>query len=88
MPLFYSLPSMSSVLKTECPPAIAVHAALQNAGYRTSQSHVAADGVKTDAPSSVMWDIMRAWAKKHSVEGRRGDLLRWARAFSASPSRP
>ena len=70
VPLFYSLPSMASTIKTHCPPAINVHAALRNAGYRSSQTHVSADGIKTDAPSSVMWDIFRAWAKQNPPKSR------------------
>lgn len=32
-------------------------------GYRVSISHTSANAVKTDAPNSVLWDIMRSWVK-------------------------
>ena len=35
--------------------------ALLHAGYRVSITHTSAEAVKTDAPPSVVWDIMRAW---------------------------
>lgn len=38
------------------------------AGYRVSSSHASALGVKTDAPMSVIWDIMRCWVKDHPVK--------------------
>ena len=30
-------------------------------GYRVSISHTHANAIKTDAPNSVLWDIMRCW---------------------------
>lgn len=32
-------------------------------GYRVSISHTSANAIKTDAPNSVLWDIMRSWVK-------------------------
>lgn len=33
--------------------------AVLNAGYRVSSSHAAPTAIKTNAPSKVIWDIMR-----------------------------
>ena len=30
-------------------------------GYRVSISHTHANAIKTDAPNSTLWDIMRCW---------------------------
>lgn len=38
-----------------------------NAGYRVSFSHANRMSVKTDAPASVVWDVMRHWVKIHPV---------------------
>lgn len=35
------------------------------AGYRVSSTHCTPLGVKTDAPASAIWDIMRCWAAQH-----------------------
>jgi tRNA G26 N,N-dimethylase Trm1 len=37
--------------------------ALLNAGYKVSSTHCSKEGVKTDAPSHVMWDIMKGWVR-------------------------
>ena len=41
--------------------------ALMNCGYRVSLSHANRTSIKTDAPPSVVWDIMRHWVKEHPV---------------------
>jgi tRNA (guanine26-N2/guanine27-N2)-dimethyltransferase len=41
--------------------------ALMNAGYRVSFSHANRMSIKTDAPATVVWDVMRHWAKVHPV---------------------
>jgi hypothetical protein len=60
-PLYYIMPNMSHVVGCSTPPIDKVKAALINAGFRVSGYHKDAHAIKTDAPSSVMWDIMRAW---------------------------
>jgi tRNA (guanine26-N2/guanine27-N2)-dimethyltransferase len=65
VPLFYRMPDMASLLKVTSPPRDDVYAALINAGYRVSGYHKDPQAVKTDAPSHVMWDILRAWSAKH-----------------------
>jgi len=67
VPLFYTLPSLSKTLTCSSPPREAFEAALDNLGYRVSQSHCTGDALKTDAPTTVVWDVMRAWVKKHPV---------------------
>lgn len=37
-------------------------------GYRVSSTHAKALGVKTDAPPEIVWDVMRAWVKRFSVD--------------------
>lgn len=42
--------------------------AILNAGYKASRSHAAPGSIKTDAPSSVIHDIMRAWVIENPVK--------------------
>lgn len=64
VPLYYKLPEMSKTLTMSNPPLQQIKAALVNAGYRVSGYHKEPQAVKTDAPSTVVWDVLRAWAKK------------------------
>jgi len=41
--------------------------ALLNAGYKVSRSHAAGGSIKTDAPCSFMYDIVREHIKTHPV---------------------
>lgn len=65
VPLFYTLPDLCHILHCSCPPLLQVKAAIHNAGYRVSAYHKEPQAIKTDAPSRVLWDIMRAWCKEH-----------------------
>lgn len=47
----------------------AFQSALVRGGYRVSQSHKEPMAIKTNAPDSVVWDIMRCWCKTHPPEG-------------------
>lgn len=42
-----------------------------NAGYRVSSSHCAPNSVKTDAPQTIVWDVIRAWVLTHPVSEKR-----------------
>jgi len=64
-PLFYRLPDLSQVLHVSTPPVTAFQSALVHAGYRASGYHKDPQAIKTDAPPTVVWDILRAWAKKN-----------------------
>jgi len=45
--------------------------ALVGAGYRVSSSHCAPSSVKTDAPQSVVWDVIRTCVQTHPVSEKR-----------------
>ncbi|KAL5004264.1 hypothetical protein ScPMuIL_017720 [Solemya velum] len=66
-PLYYITDELCNVVHCTPPGLIAVRSALLNAGYRVSLSHAAKNSQKTDAPTEFIWDIMRAWVKKHPV---------------------
>lgn len=69
--LYDSLHAMASVLRCTPPPSTLVRSALLNAGYRASGTHACALGLKTDAPPSVLWDILRCWVAEHPVKDGR-----------------
>lgn len=68
-PLYFSLPELCAAVECTSPSNLDVHAALQNAGYCYSQFHHDPGAIKTDAPSSFIFDMMRAWCKLHPPEG-------------------
>jgi len=70
VPLHYDLHSMGATLKITPPNAWLFKSAIINAGYRVSSTHSNALGVKTDAPSEVLWDILRCWEKEHPARAQ------------------
>lgn len=66
-PLYYSLAALSSVIKARQPSTNVFLSGLVNLGYNVSQSHVKPDFVKTDAPASAVWDVLRSWERTTPV---------------------
>jgi len=60
-PLFVSLHNLCAILKCTNPTMVMLQSAIRNAGYQVSGSYVDPLALKTDAPMSVIWDIMRCW---------------------------
>ncbi|EFN59063.1 hypothetical protein CHLNCDRAFT_29505, partial [Chlorella variabilis] len=67
-PLYLNLHDICKTLRTSPPRSEAFRSALVNAGYRVSGTHANPLGIKTDAPWSVVWDIMRCWVGEHPVK--------------------
>ncbi|EDV32129.1 uncharacterized protein Dana_GF14196 [Drosophila ananassae] len=67
VPLYYTPDKLCCVLKLEIVPMLKFRSALLHAGYRVSYSHASKNSLKTDAPASVLWDILRSWSKRHPV---------------------
>ena len=69
---FYRTPQeLARTIKTETPPLNIVWSVLKKAGYKISSTHCVAGAFKTDAPMSLVWDMMRAWVKTHPVKMER-----------------
>lgn len=66
-PLLYSLDTISSVLRVTMIPSKDLKSAIVNAGYSISDTHTNKNGFKTDAPSSVVWDIFCQWARRRQL---------------------
>ncbi|KAG5865910.1 hypothetical protein JTB14_011379 [Gonioctena quinquepunctata] len=71
VPLYYTLERLSGTIHVEMPPMMVVRSAILNAGFRVSFTHMNRTSIKTDAPTKVLWDIMRCWAKLHPVSKKR-----------------
>ncbi|XP_060096657.1 tRNA (guanine(26)-N(2))-dimethyltransferase isoform X1 [Heteronotia binoei] len=71
VPLYYTLDNLSKTIHCNSPSLLQFRSALLHAGYRVSLSHACKNAIKTDAPSSVVWDIMRCWEKLNPVKRER-----------------
>lgn len=63
-PFFISLSALSKVLHCVAPSDASVKGALRHAGYTVTRSHCQPGSIKTDAPWSVIWEIMREWVRQ------------------------
>ncbi|ORY89205.1 N2,N2-dimethylguanosine tRNA methyltransferase [Syncephalastrum racemosum] len=66
-PLYWTLSRLAGTLHCNSLPMNDLFSAILNAGYEVSVSHCHPESVKTNAPSSVVWDIMRAHVKRMPV---------------------
>ncbi|KAK3765031.1 hypothetical protein RRG08_023550 [Elysia crispata] len=71
VPLYYVLDAVCSVIHCQPPNMMLMRSALLNAGFKVSMSHAAKNSYKTNAPSQIIWDIMRTWIKDHPVSEKR-----------------
>ncbi|EME41631.1 hypothetical protein DOTSEDRAFT_64908 [Dothistroma septosporum NZE10] len=65
-PFFFNPSALSKVVHCIAPSAAAVNGALRHAGYRATRSHCQPGSIKTDAPWTVIWEIMREWVRQKS----------------------
>ncbi|KYK64899.1 putative tRNA (guanine(26)-N(2))-dimethyltransferase [Toxoplasma gondii TgCatPRC2] len=65
VPLYYHLPTMCNRAKLEMIRPVQFKAALVRLGYKVSHFHREPQAIKTDAPSVVVFDILRTHAQKH-----------------------
>merc|ERR550519_1174049 len=68
IPLYYELSRLCNITKLSQGKLTIYLSALLNAGYRVSLTHANRHGIKTDAPNTFIWSMMRAWAKKEKKE--------------------
>lgn len=65
-PFFFTPSTLSRVLHCVSPSDAAVRGALMYLGYRTTRSHTKAGSICTNAPWSVIWEVMREWVRQKS----------------------
>ncbi|KAL7290149.1 hypothetical protein TKK_0015863 [Trichogramma kaykai] len=68
VPLYYQLDQLTSTIRGNVPPMSTFRSAIFNAGHQVSYSHANKYSIKTDAPNTVIWDIIRAWEKENPVK--------------------
>ncbi|KAG5484359.1 hypothetical protein LSCM4_07926 [Leishmania orientalis] len=73
-PLFYLLPDVASYVRVRCPPTPCMVGALARLGYRCSQVHCAAAGLKTDCPPEVLFRVMLRWKEMQDALDRVGEV--------------
>ena len=62
---FFILPSyLAGVLRVPAPANAALIGALRHLGYRTTRSHIKPGSIRTDAPWTVIWEVMREWVRQ------------------------
>ena len=72
VPLYLNLHDVCKTLRVTIPRHETFKSGIINAGYRVSGTHCNPNGIKTDAPWAVIWDIMREWVKQHPVQVQKG----------------
>lgn len=70
-PFYFTPSALSAVLHCKVPPLMDFMAAINNGGYAAVNSHALRGSIKTDAPFTFLWDIMRAWIQKYPVKQER-----------------
>jgi len=68
VPLYYSIPNLCTRLRLLSMKEIQLRSALMALGYQISSSHCEPNSIKTDAPSKILWDILRCWHKLHPAK--------------------
>ncbi|KAJ3121995.1 tRNA methyltransferase 1 [Nowakowskiella sp. JEL0407] len=63
VPLFYDISTLCSVIHVVVPPFIKISSALYSQKIPFSISHTSPYSVKIDGPPTLIWDILRSWAK-------------------------
>ncbi|XP_075246276.1 tRNA (guanine(26)-N(2))-dimethyltransferase-like isoform X2 [Convolutriloba macropyga] len=67
-PLFLTKDMIFSAAKLCGPKLTLVSSAILNAGYKFSVSHCSAVAIKTDAPTELLWDLVRQYEKEHPID--------------------
>lgn len=65
-PFFFITSAISKVLHTQTMPENMLRGALRHLGYKSTRSHTKPASIRTNAPWSVIWEIMREWVRQRS----------------------
>lgn len=62
---FYVIPSaLSRIIHCQAPSDAQLRGALRVLGYKALKSHAKPGTIKTDAPWSAIWEVMREWVRQ------------------------
>ncbi|KAH3833055.1 tRNA (guanine(26)-N(2))-dimethyltransferase-like isoform X2 [Dreissena polymorpha] len=70
-PLYWEIDGLYQTVHCEPMKLVTIMSAVLNAGYQVSYSHACKNSLKTDAPNSVIWDIIRAHVKNSDIKTKR-----------------
>ncbi|KAK3936281.1 S-adenosyl-L-methionine-dependent methyltransferase [Diplogelasinospora grovesii] len=65
-PFYFHPAKLSGTLSCVTPPEDPIKGALKGLGYRVTRSHCKPGSIKTDAPWSVIWHVMREWVRQRA----------------------
>lgn len=68
-PFYINVQKLASKLRASSPPHKKIISAICNAGFNVSYTHAQPGALKTDAPASVLLDILKAWVI-HDQDGK------------------
>lgn len=63
-PFFFLPTQLARIVHCATPSEDAIRSALEGLGYRVTRSHCKPGSIKTDAPWSVLWHVIREWIKQ------------------------
>lgn len=63
-PFFFHPTILAGAIHCTCPDEESVRGALRGLGYEVTRSHCKPGSIKTNAPWSVIWHIMREWIRQ------------------------
>ena len=63
-PFFFHPTILARAMHCVCPDEDSFRGALRGLGYQVTRSHCKPGSIKTDAPWSVLWNIMREWVRQ------------------------
>ncbi|KAI0860692.1 S-adenosyl-L-methionine-dependent methyltransferase [Xylaria cubensis] len=63
-PFYFHPTNLAGALHCVCPDEDSLRGALRHLGYEVTRSHCKAGSMKTNAPWSVVWHIMREWTRQ------------------------
>ncbi|GAP82547.2 hypothetical protein SAMD00023353_0100900 [Rosellinia necatrix] len=68
-PFYFHPTNLAGAIHCVCPDEDSLRGALRHLGYETTRSHCKGGSMRTNAPWSVVWHVMREWARqKHPVK--------------------
>lgn len=63
-PFFFIPSALSKVIHCVAPKDAAIRGALRHLGFKATRSHCQPGSIKTDAPWTAVWEIMREWTRQ------------------------
>ncbi|KAI0430412.1 S-adenosyl-L-methionine-dependent methyltransferase [Xylaria sp. FL1042] len=63
-PFYFHPTNLAGAMRCVCPDEDSFRGALRHLGYEVTRSHCKAGSMKTNAPWSVVWHVMREWARQ------------------------